>query len=224
MTSSNRRVIKSEDVKLLHTPEIIESGKHHESGNAGYSRARHQKASDQDRIKETFAKKLQVAEQKAYEKGLSDGYHKSREFQKNEALQTIQALTSIVTEMSDLKKNILEDAEEQIVQLSLAIAQKVLHLEVTTNRKVVQDVLKAAIKNIVDRENMKIRVNPQDFQYMMEIKSDFLQNFDGIKNIVFEEDVSIQRGGAVIETLFGEVDARLDQQFNEIKTMMTSST
>ena len=71
---------------------------------------------------------------------------------------------------------------------------------------------------------MKIRVHPQDFQYMMEIKSDFLQNFDGIKNIVFEKDESIQLGGATIETLFGEVDARLDQQFNEIKTLMTSST
>ncbi|MCX5836181.1 MAG: FliH/SctL family protein, partial [Deltaproteobacteria bacterium] len=57
----------------------------------------------------------------------------------------------------------------------------------------------------------------------MEIKSDFLQHFDGIKNIVFEEDESVRRGGAIIETLFGEVDARLDQQYNEIKTVMVSS-
>jgi flagellar assembly protein FliH len=75
----------------------------------------------------------------------------------------------------------------------------------------------------VDRENMKVRVHPQDFQYMLEIKSDFLQSFDGIKNIVFEEDMSILRGGAIIETMFGEVDARLDHQYNEIKSSMTTS-
>ena len=94
----------------------------------------------------------------------------------------------------------------------------------TTNREVIRGVLKEAIKNISDRENMKIRVHPQDFHFMLEIKSDFLQGFDGIKNIVFEEDESIMRGGAIIETLCGEVDARLDQQYNEINTLMTSST
>jgi len=124
--------------------------------------------------------------------------------------------------VSELKKNILDHAEEQIIQLSLAIAEKVIHHEVTTNREVIRNVLREAIKNIVDRENMKIRVHPHDFRYMMEIKSDFLQKFDGIRNIVFEEDETVLRGGAIIETLFGEVDARLDQQYHEIKTLMTS--
>ena len=168
-------------------------------------------------------KRSRLAEQESYEKGLSDGVRKGRELQRNETLQTLQAMASIVKETSTLKKSILENAEQQIVQLSLAIAEKVIHLEVTTNREVIRGVLKEAIKNIGDRENMKIRVHPQDFHFMLEIKSDFLQGFDGIKNIVFEEDESIQRGGAIIETLCGEVDARLDQQYNEIKTLITSS-
>jgi flagellar assembly protein FliH len=67
---------------------------------------------------------------------------------------------------------------------------------------------------------MKIRLHPDDFRYIMEIKSDFIRSFDGIKNIVFEEDVSVGRGGALIETVCGEVDARLDQQYNEVKTAM----
>ena len=222
MTSSSHKVIKSEDVRLLDAPEKI-SSEDNKTGGVRKSRTRYQTASDLDRLKEAYAKKLYLAEQEAHNNGVSEGIKRGRELQKNEALQTIKALTNIITEISKLKKNILENAEEQIIQLSLAIAEKVLHFEVTTNRKVIQNVLKEAIKNIVDRENMKVRVHSQDFQYMMEIKSDFLQNFDGIKNIVFEEDDSIQRGGAIIETAFGEVDARLDQQFNEIKTFMTSS-
>jgi len=41
--------------------------------------------------------------------------------------------------------------------------------------------------------------------------------------MTFVEDESIQRGGAIIETICGEVDARLDQQYNEIKAAMTAS-
>jgi flagellar assembly protein FliH len=130
-------------------------------------------------------------------------------------------MSIIVKEMSALKKNTLENLEGEIVQLSLAVAEKVIHLEATTNREVIRGVLKEAIKNIGDRENMKIRVHPQDFQFMIEIKNDFLQSFDGIRNMTFAEDESIQRGGAIIETICGEVDARLDQQYNEMKAAMT---
>ena len=220
MSSSGRKVIKSEEVKFLQVPGGVASILSRDLGDPSLLSS----GFDLGRVKDALAKKVQLAEQESYEKGLSDGIRKGRELQRNETLQTLQAMASIVKETSKLKKSILENEEQQIIQLSLAIAEKVIHLEVTTNREVIRGVLKEAIKNIGDRENMKIRVHPQDFHFMLEIKSDFLHGFDGIKNIVFEEDESILRGGAIIETLCGEVDARLDQQYNEIKTLITSST
>lgn len=208
MKLSGHKVIKSEEVKFFKAP-----GDHALPAD-GF---------DPERVKEAFARKIRITEQECYEKGLSDGIRKGRELEKNETLQTLQAMSVIVKEMSALKKNTLEKLEGEIVQLSLAVAEKVIHLEATTNREVIRGVLKEAIKNIGDRENMKIRVHPQDFHFMTEIKNDFLQGFDGIRNVTFAEDESIQRGGAIIETVCGEVDARLDQQYNEIKTAMTAS-
>lgn len=218
MKSSGRKVIKSEEVKFLQTPSGAASSLNHDLGDPSLLSDRF----DPEKVKDAFTKKVKLVEQKSYEKGLSDGVQKGRELQRNENLQALQAMASIVKETSKLKKSILENAEQQIIQLALAVTEKVIHLEVTTNREVIRCVLKEAIKNIGDRENMKIRVHPQDFHFMLEIKSEFLHDFDGIRNIVFEEDESILRGGAIIETLCGEVDARLDQQFNEIKTVITS--
>jgi flagellar assembly protein FliH len=226
MKSSGSRIIKSEEVIFIQPSGGKPSGAHacaEESRKArlpGGAKAMH----ELERVKKDFTKKIHQAELEAYNKGLSDGILQGRDIQKNEALNALQSMMGIVTEASELKKNILQGAEEQILRLALAIAEKVLHLEVTANPDVIQSVLKEAIKKIVDRENMKIRVHPQDFHYMMEIKADFLQSFDGIKNIVFEKDESIRRGGAIIETLFGEVDARLEQQYSEIKALMVSST
>jgi len=206
MKLSGQKVIKSDEVRFSRAP-----GDHAPQAD-GF---------DPERIKEAFARKIRITEQEFYEKGLSDGIRKGRELEKNETLQTLQAMSVIVKEMSALKKSTLENLEGEIVQLSLAVAEKVIHLEATTNREVIRGVLKEAIKNIGDRENMKIRVHPQDFQFMIEIKNDFLQSFDGIRNMTFAEDESIQRGGAIIETVCGEVDARLDQQYNEMKAAMT---
>lgn len=221
MNSSSRKVIKSEEVKFLQAPGGFASNLSRDLGDPSFLDG----GLSMGRIKEALAKKIQSAEQESYKNGLSDGVRKGRELQITEAKQALQAMAGIVKESSTLKKSILENAEQQIIQLSLAIAERVIHLEVTTNREVIRGVLKEAIKNISDRENMKIRVHPQDYHYMLEIKSDFLQGFDGVKNIVFEEDEAILRGGAIIETLCGEVDARLDQQYNEIKkTLMTATT
>jgi flagellar assembly protein FliH len=207
MKLSGRKVIKSDEVKFFKAPG---------------DRTLSADGVDPERIRDAFARKIRITEQEFYEKGLSDGIRKGRDLEKGESRKTLQAMSVIVKEMSGLKKSTLESMEEEIVQLSLAIAEKVIHLEVATNREVIRGVLREAIKNIGDRENMKIRVHPQDFRFMMEIKNDFLQSFDGIRNVIFAEDESIQRGGAIIETVCGEVDARLDQQFHEIKAAMTA--
>jgi flagellar biosynthesis/type III secretory pathway protein FliH len=38
--------------------------------------------------------------------------------------------------------------------------------------------------------------------------------------VEFEEDASIKRGGAIVETMFGEVDARIESQLKEIQAAM----
>jgi flagellar assembly protein FliH len=119
-----------------------------------------------------------------------------------------------------IKKETIEKTEEQIIGLAIAIAEKIINQEVATRKEIILGVLKGALKNIAETDGMKIRINPQDFRYMMEVKKDFLQSFDGIRNVVFEEDASIKRGGAIVETMFGEVDARLESQLKEIKAAM----
>ena len=170
------------------------------------------------RMKEKLEGQLQQATREAYAKGVSEGIQKGKDLERQDSLQALQSMQQIIGEAAALKEKIIADAEEQITALSLAIAEKILHAEVTTNGEVVKNVLKAAIRNLEDRENMKIRLHPLDFRVMKEIKNDFFQNFDGIKNVFFEQDEGIQRGGAVVETEFGEVDARIEQQLNEIKT------
>jgi flagellar assembly protein FliH len=218
MKPPQTRVIKSEQIKFVNKygKAISKTGGCLGDGNDDILTG-----SDLSGLKEAYARKIQMVEREAHQKGLSEGIREGREQQKKETIQGLQTLNALIRDISGLKTAMLEAAEQQILELVLAVAEKVIHMETTTNRDVIRNVLRAAMKSIVDRENMKIRVHPQDFQYMLEIKSDFLKNFDGIKNIVFEEDASITRGGAVVETMFGEVDARVDQQYNEIKSVMT---
>ncbi|MBI4632618.1 MAG: hypothetical protein HY742_01815 [Deltaproteobacteria bacterium] len=222
--NSSSKIIKAENIKLVKKPEDGEqrvfkrdqftreepipspvlSKTSPESGGAGND-------------PKTSAK---AREEETYNKGFVAGMEKGKQLQKEEFTLAVNVLNELMKGFDRFKREILEKAEGQILDLAFSMTEKIIHQEVTTNRKVIQGVLKEAISNILDRDGIKARLNPQDLKYMMEIKQDFLQSLDGVKNMVFEEDPSVKRGGALLETSFGEVDARLNQQFGEIKTAL----
>lgn len=158
-------------------------------------------------------------EQDAYQKGHADGL----KAQGKEIAAKLDLLAATVKAIPGIKKDILEKGEEQILRLAFAIAEKVIHQEVATRKDVIWGVLREALKNVADMDGIKVQLHPQDFRYMMEVKKDFLQSFDGLSNMVFEEDASVKRGGVVVQTMFGEVDARLESQLKEIKAAMLST-
>jgi flagellar assembly protein FliH len=155
--------------------------------------------------------------QEAYNRGVTDGVQKGMAQQRAEARRMIDAVTDLMRELTQLRQTIMDKSEREILDLAFAIAAKVIHQEVKRDDAIVASVLREAVKSVTDRDGMKVRLNPQDYRYIALIKEDFLREMDGVKNIVFEEDPAIKRGGVVVETIFGEVDARLEQQFHEIK-------
>jgi flagellar assembly protein FliH len=172
--------------------------------------------SEQEKLEAEREKHLSKVSDECYKKGFAEG----AEFQKKEILPVLEAINAMIRMIPPIRKDIRDSTEEQTVGLAIAIAEKILNQEVTLRKDVILGVLKGTLKNISETEGMKIRINPKDFHYIMEVKKDFLQSFDGVRNVIFEEDISIKRGGAIVETMFGEVDARLENQLKEIKVAM----
>jgi len=172
--------------------------------------------SEHDKNLAKVEERVKKVSEDSYRKGYIDGTG----FQKKEALPVLTAVATMAKMIPLIRKETIEKTEERIVMLAIAMAEKIINQEVQTRKEIILGVLKGALKNIVDTDGMRIRINPQDYRYVMEVKNDFLQSFNGLSKVVFEEDASIKRGGAIVETMFGEVDARLESQLKEIQAVM----
>jgi len=226
MSTYNSKVIKSVQVKLVSVEaEEFSMSDKTGSGTVSKSLPPHSKSNtaEIDLLKKEFEQRLKIVGNEFYERGLSEGLKSGEDKLRKESIKGMESLQNQLKEVAALRKNIIKKSERDVLSLAISIAEKILQQEITSNQDIIQNILKAAMKNILDRDNIKVRLHPLDFHYMMDKKEDFLQGFDGIKNIVFEEDGSIIRGGAVIETQFGEVDARIDRQFKEVKDQLLSS-
>jgi flagellar assembly protein FliH len=225
MSLSKGTVIKSQNIKYVdqasrNAPDFTRLPL--PSGGNGSTLKAVKNRQELEQLRREWEERLSKAERESFNGGFSEGMQQGRELEKKEALLALRACSDLLRETAALKNNILQTVEQEVLHLAFSIARKVLHQEVTTKRDIIAGVLKSAIRNIVDREDITVRLHPEDFQFMMEIKPEFLSNFDGIRNIVFEQDGSIRRGGAILETRFGEVDARLEQQLEEVETALTA--
>jgi len=215
-THLSDKIIKAKNVKLMEKPAgtqvqyFSSSGGLRESGVPPKGAELFSHTGEPERFREGIAS----VKKETYEKGFTDGI----ESRKKEIAQILNAMAEVTRETAELRKKIYAEAEEQMLQLIFSIAEKVIHTEVSTNKKIVLEVLREATKSIVDRDSIKIHLNPEDLRFIMEIKPDLFQEINWLKNAVFEEDASIKPGGVLLETLSGQVDARLEQQLKEIKS------
>lgn len=124
-----------------------------------------------------------------------------------------------LTELTALRSEIVQQAEAELVRLALEVAKKVIHREVTTDHQIVLDLARVGLSRIPNRTPATIHLHPDDHAYF-EINRDQIESGHALTLVV---DRSIGRGGCVIHTELGEVDATIEQQFAEIQEVFLAS-
>ena len=67
------------------------------------------------------------------------------------------------------------------------------------------------------RGRITIKLNPADLELLADIKPQLLSGLPEAGRAAFEADEGIARGGCLIETDGGEVDARIERQFQVVE-------
>lgn len=213
MPSSNA-IIKAENVKLMrqNSPSAPPPDVRNNAGRQGGGSVGNEAISRNDE-QSKWLKITSTIKKESYEKGFAEGL----EFRKKEFLAVVAAMTAAVTEIRTLKKKHYAEKENEMLDLVLAVARKVIHTETTINKNVALEILRETVKNINDEGVLKVHLHPEDLRFIMEMKNELLKENEIFKNAVFESDAGLERGGVLLETEHLEVDARLDHQFEKIK-------
>jgi flagellar assembly protein FliH len=160
--------------------------------------------------------------QKAYMDGFEKGEKDALEAGKEMLEPVLNSLGEALLELEKVKKDICFNAEKETVELALAIAKKVVGHEAATKKNLVLRVVKKALKKVEDHDRIVIRINPSDLEVCRDTKFQLSDLIDNKGNITFEEDDKIHRGGCVIETNLGDVDARIEKQLRVLEETFKS--
>lgn len=160
--------------------------------------------------------KAEQIEKEAYEQGFKQGEKAGLGLGQKKVDPLIRQFAANLKELAHLKEIFWERCHQEIVQLIFALSKKIIQHEVTLNQGIVFKVIQSAISEAVNREEIRVRINSDDYEFALQSRPELLKLFDDIKTLHFEMDNTISQGGCIIETQFGEVDARLDRQLEEL--------
>ncbi len=168
-------------------------------------------------IVEGAEKQASDVEKEAFHKGYEDGSGSGYDSGRSEVERVIDRFHMIVSKTIERRNEVIEESEAQLVQLVLQISRKVIKVISENQRNVVINNVVQALRKLKSRADVIIRVNITDLKTTTQHTRELLARMERVNNLSVMEDSSVDPGGAIIETDFGQIDARIASQLREIE-------
>jgi flagellar biosynthesis/type III secretory pathway protein FliH len=128
--------------------------------------------------------------------------------------------TQMIAEHSQRMEAKENEVANQIRQLSLAIAKKIIGKELEFNPDSIVDMAKKHLQSIRQRREVYLRVSPADLEHLREAKRELIDQLGRAKEIEIRSDEALTAGSMIIETEAGTIDARIETQMAVIEKVL----
>ncbi len=164
---------------------------------------------------------VQEREAAAYERGQHDGERSLGE-------QLMQQRN----EMSELQRGVLEtlrnalpqvvlEAQTALVKLALASAEKIV-AGLPVSPELVEAVIREALHQVEETAEIVIQLHPDDLALLRKNSSPILKGIPDAGPLRFVSSADVTRGGCLVQTRFGLIDARRETKMAQLRQALTA--
>ena len=160
-----------------------------------------------------YEAQVQMQLQVAFDKGFREGETAARQQAENEVRRAVEQLAVSAAEVAATRADALRRAEADVVQLSIEIARRVLHRELSVDPAALGALVRAALDKLATQRVCRVRVHADQEQL---VRATLAQLGRG-SEIEVVSDSTQSRGAAIFETENSSLDASIDTQLREIE-------
>jgi flagellar assembly protein FliH len=156
---------------------------------------------------------VQQQARQAHDAGYREGEAAGRRKAEEQLKEAVEKLALAATEVAGARNEALRRAEADMVQLSIEVARRILHRELTVDTAALEALIRAALEKLSSQEIYRVRVHPD----LESLVRSCLHQIGRDANIEVVGDPLQPRGGAVFEISRGVLDASVETQLREIE-------
>jgi flagellar assembly protein FliH len=155
------------------------------------------------------ARDLEAEARAAREAGHEAGFQAGLAEAQAQMAAGVAALQAAVEQVVAERERVSSAVEAAAVELGLRIAEQALGAAVEVRPEAVVDVVRGALRRLVERTRVTILVNPEDLDLVRAASDALMAELGGIEHCDVQAERRVARGGAIVRTVEGEVDATL---------------
>jgi flagellar assembly protein FliH len=161
---------------------------------------------------------VEAIERDAFARGFMEGERSGAQSATSGNDVMRQRLAQTIDDVAGLRPALLVRVERQVVQLSLAIAARIVHREVAHDRELLITMARVALDRLGDSSSATIRLHPDDHTAVANAK-----RADRPNTVRVVADPLVSAGGCLIDSEYGHIDVGVDAQLEELANGLLAS-
>lgn len=126
-------------------------------------------------------------------------------------------LHDLTTQLAHDKERLLDELQPHLVRLALAIARRIVAAEIRQDQHLVERTVRAALEELACEGELHVRVHPDDAPLVRRVLATEESFGEGFSDLRVLADQTIERGGCIVESDHGIIDADIPTQFAQIQ-------
>lgn len=160
-------------------------------------------------------------EESAYDRGRRDAEVALNQLLLDQRLELVEALQNTLVSLRRAMPQVIEDSRQQLVSLALEVAYK-LTAGIPVSAEMVEAAVRDALAHAGQATECTVCLHPDDLTLLQQLEATALPvngTNDGIK---FESSGEVTRGGCLVKTKFGVIDARRETKLEQLQKTLLS--
>ena len=116
-----------------------------------------------------------------------------------------------------------ERLEAHAVDLGLFLAEKVVGGAIAVKPELVVEAVRGALRGIVERERVTVLVHPDDLELVRDAMDGVRASLGGVEHCEVQAERRVSRGGAIVRTPDGDVDARVETKLQRAREVVEAA-
>jgi flagellar assembly protein FliH len=151
--------------------------------------------------------------------GRAEGIERAR----SEAASVLNGLAEAIRGVENTRGELVETLTRQAGEVSLRIAEQMVGGTFAVQPERIVEVTRAALRRLADRHRVTVLVNPEDLELVAGAVQALQSELGGIEHLDVQADRRIERGGAIAQTAYGEIDATIGAQMEAARELVESA-
>jgi len=161
------------------------------------------------------------AERAAYERGRRDGERALGEQLMQQRAELLELHQGVVESLRNALPRVSQETERTLVELALEAAQRIV-AGMPIPPKMVEAVVREAVSQVEDNAEIVIHLHPDDLALLRKVQSPLLQGSPESGPLRFAPSSEVTRGGCLIHTRFGLLDARRETKIEQLRQALAA--